>query len=55
MKKIFLAVVTAVVALTVSAQYKAPQIVANGGYHTHPSSGVTNTMSALQAAQTATL
>ena len=55
MKKIFLAVVTAVVALTVSAQYKAPQIVANGGYHTHPSSGVKNTMSALKAAQKAKL
>ena len=41
----------AVAVLTVSAQYKAPQIVANGGYHKAPSSGVANSMSALKAAQ----
>ena len=39
--------------LTASAQYKAPQVVANGGYHKHASSGVKNTMSALKAAQKA--
>ena len=53
MKKIFLAVLAAATALTVSAQYKAPQIVANGGYHTHASSGAKNSMSALKAAQKA--
>ena len=37
--------------LTASAQYKAPQVVANGGYHKHASSGAKNTMSALKAAQ----
>ena len=36
---------------TASAQYKAPQIVANGGYHKAPTSGDKNTMSALKAAQ----
>ena len=51
MKKIFLAVLAVATALTVSAQYKAPQIIANGGFHKHASSGVKNTMSALKAAQ----
>jgi glycerophosphoryl diester phosphodiesterase len=55
MKKIFLAVVAAMAVFTLSAQYKAPQIVANGGFHKHPSSGVKNTMSALKAAQKAKL
>jgi glycerophosphoryl diester phosphodiesterase len=53
MKKILLAVLAAVAVITVSAQYKAPQIVANGGFHKSPSSGVKNTMSALKAAQKA--
>ena len=53
MKKIFLAVLTAATVFTVSAQYKAPQIIANGGYHKHASSGVKNSMSALKAAQKA--
>ena len=53
MKKIFLAVLAAATALTVSAQYKAPQIIANGGFHKHASSGVKNSMSALKAAQKA--
>jgi glycerophosphoryl diester phosphodiesterase len=53
MKKIFLAVLAAVAVSTVSAQYKAPQIIANGGYHKHPSSGEKNTISALKAAQKA--
>ena len=53
MKKIFLAVVSVATAFMVSAQYKAPQIIANGGYHTHASSGAKNTMSALKAAQKA--
>lgn len=52
MKKIFLAVLAVATAFTVSAQqYKAPQIVANGGYHKHASSGAKNSMSALKAAQ----
>ena len=50
MKKIFLAVLAVATVFTVSAQYKAPQIVANGGYHTHASSGAKNSMSALKAA-----
>ena len=53
MKKIFLAVLAAATVFTVSAQYKAPQIIANGGYHKHASSGVKNSMSALKAAQKA--
>ena len=53
MKKIFLAFVSFATAFMVSAQYKAPQIIANGGYHTHASSGSKNTMSALKAAQKA--
>jgi len=54
MKKIFLVLLAAATALSVSAQqYKAPQIVANGGFHQHGSSGVKNTMSALKAAQKA--
>ena len=55
MKKIFLAILAAMAVFTVSAQYKAPQIVANGGFHKAPSSGVKNTMSALKAAQKAKL
>lgn len=56
MKRIFLAILTLATALSVSAQqYKAPQIVANGGFHKHPSSGEKNTMSALKAAQKAKL
>ena len=52
MKKIFLAVLAAATAFTVSAQqYNAPQIIANGGYHKHASSGAKNTVSALKAAQ----
>ena len=51
MKKIFLAVLAVATVFTVSAQYKAPQIVANGGYHKHGSSGAKNSMSALKAAQ----
>ena len=51
MKKIFLAILAVVTTFAVSAQYKAPQIVANGGYHKHASSGVKNSMSALKAAQ----
>ena len=51
MKKIFLAIIAVAGLLTASAQYKAPQIVANGGYHQHASSGAKNTMSALKAAQ----
>lgn len=53
MKKIFLVILAAVATFTVSAQYKAPLIVANGGFHEHPSSGVKNSMSALKAAQKA--
>ena len=55
MKKIFLAILATMAVFTVSAQYKAPQIVANGGFHKAPSSGVKNTMSALKAAQKAKL
>ena len=51
MKKIFLALLAAAAVLTASAQYKAPQIVANGGFHKSPASGAKNTMSALKAAQ----
>ena len=51
MKKIFLAILAVATAFAVSAQYKAPQIVANGGYHKAPSSGAKNTISALKAAQ----
>lgn len=51
MKKIFLAVLAVATAFAVSAQYKAPQIVANGGYHKSPASGAKNSMSALKAAQ----
>lgn len=53
MKKIFLTALAAFAVLAVSAQYKAPQIVANGGFHKHASSGVKNSMSALKAAQKA--
>lgn len=51
MKKIFLALLAAATTFAVSAQYKAPQIIANGGYHKAGSSGEMNTMSALKAAQ----
>ena len=51
MKKIFLAVLAVATLFTASAQYKAPQIIANGGYHKHASSGVKNSMSAFKAAQ----
>ena len=51
MKKIILSIVAVAALLTASAQYKAPQIVANGGFHKSPASGVKNTMSALKAAQ----
>lgn len=51
MKKIFLAILAVATAFAVSAQYKAPQIVANGGYHKSPASGAKNTISALKAAQ----
>ena len=51
MKKIFLAVLAAATLFTASAQYKAPQIAANGGYYKAASSGAKNTMSALKAAQ----
>ena len=51
MKKIFLTLLAAVAVLAVSAQYKAPKIIANGGYYKSPSSGVRHTMSALKAAQ----
>lgn len=53
MKKIFLVLLAAAAAFTVSAQYKAPLIVANGGFHQHASSGAKNSMSALKAAQKA--
>lgn len=53
MKKIFLAILAAAAVLTTSAQYKAPQIVANGGYHKASDNGARNTMSALKAAQKA--
>lgn len=53
MKKIFLAVLATMAVFTLSAQYKAPHIVANGGFHKHASSGAKNTMSALKAAQKA--
>lgn len=55
MKKILLAVLAIATALTVSAQYTAPQIIATGGFHKHPSSGVKNSLSALKAAQKAKL
>ena len=51
MKRLFLAVLAVATIFTASAQYKAPQIIAQGGYHKHPSSGVKNTMSAFKAAQ----
>jgi glycerophosphoryl diester phosphodiesterase len=52
MKKIFLAALAAAAIIAVSAQqYKAPQIIANGGFHKHGSSGAKNSMSALKAAQ----
>ena len=52
MKKIFLSLLAVATVFTVSAQqYNAPQIIANGGYHKHASSGVKNTVSALKAAQ----
>lgn len=51
MKKIFLAALAAMAVFTVSAQYKAPKIIANGGYHKAATSGEKNTMSALKAAQ----
>ena len=51
MKKIFLAVLAVATVFSVSAQLKAPQIVANGGYHKAATSGAKNTMSALKAAQ----
>lgn len=53
MKKIFLIALAAFTALSVSAQYKAPQVIANAGFHKHASSGVKNSMSALKAAQKA--
>lgn len=53
MKKIFLAILAIAAAFTVSAQYKAPQIIANGGYHKAFEKGERNTMSALKAAQKA--
>lgn len=53
MKKIFLALLATMAVFTLSAQYKAPHIVANGGFHKHASSGAKNTMSALKAAQKA--
>lgn len=53
MKKIFLAVLAAMAVFTVSAQFKAPQIVANGGFHKASSNGAKNSMSALKAAQKA--
>lgn len=53
MKKILLIAVAIATSLAVSAQYKAPQVVANGGFHRAPSSGVKNSMSALKAAQKA--
>ena len=55
MKKILLAVLAIATALTVSAQYTAPQIIATGGFHKHHSSGVKNSLSALKAAQKAKL
>ena len=51
MKKIFLALLAVAAVFTASAQYKAPKIVANGGYHLSPSSGVKHSMSAFKAAQ----
>ena len=51
MKKLFLALLAVATTLIASAQYTAPQIVANGGYHKAASSGAKNTMSALKAAQ----
>ena len=51
MKKIFLAVLAVATMFTASAQYKAPHIIANGGYHKSPASGAKNSMSALKAAQ----
>ena len=51
MKKIFLTLLAAAAVFAVSAQIKAPQIIANGGYHKSPASGAKNTMSALKAAQ----
>ena len=51
MKKIFLALLAVATFFSVSAQYNAPHIAANGGYHKHASSGAKNTMSALKAAQ----
>ncbi len=53
MKKIFLAILAAFTVISVSAQYKAPQIIANAGFHKHASSGAKNSMSALKAAQKA--
>ena len=51
MKKIFLAILAVAFALSASANIKAPQIIANGGYHKSPASGAKNSMSALKAAQ----
>ena len=53
MKKIFLAILAVAAIFTVSAQYKAPQIVANGGYDIAFEKGARNSMSALKAAQKA--
>lgn len=53
MKKIFIAILAATAIFTVSAQHKAPQIIANGGYHKAFEKGERNTMSALKAAQKA--
>lgn len=55
MKKILLIAVAVIASMAVSAQYKAPQIIANGGYHRSPNSGASNSMSALKAAQKAKL
>lgn len=53
MKKIFLSILAAAAVLTASAQLKAPQIIANGGYHKASEKGARNSMSALKAAQKA--
>ena len=51
MKKIFLAILAVASTFAVSAQYTAPQIIANGGYHKATENGAKNTISALKAAQ----
>ena len=52
MKKILTLMITAIIGITASAQYKAPQIIAHRGFHASKGA-VRNSLNALKAAQKA--